>query len=57
MTFRSISSREATGRSTGFLPHIEGLRGIAVLAVLWFHMGLPVAVGVENIIQEAAANI
>jgi peptidoglycan/LPS O-acetylase OafA/YrhL len=42
---RSISSRRATGTSTGFLPHIEGLRGIAVLAVLWFHMGLPGAIG------------
>jgi peptidoglycan/LPS O-acetylase OafA/YrhL len=24
-----------------FLPHVEGLRAVAVLAVLWFHIGLP----------------
>ncbi len=45
LRFRSISSRDASGQSTGFLPHIEGIRGIAVLAVLWFHVGLPIAGG------------
>src|SRR5580765_2125930 len=39
--FSSIPSREASAQSTSFLPHIEGIRGIAVLGVLWFHMGLP----------------
>lgn len=24
-----------------FLPHVEGLRAVAVLAVLWYHVGLP----------------
>jgi peptidoglycan/LPS O-acetylase OafA/YrhL len=24
-----------------FLPHVEGLRAVAVLAVLWYHIGLP----------------
>ena len=39
--FSSIPTRDASTQSTSFLPHIEGLRGIAVLAVLWFHVGLP----------------
>ena len=28
-------------RDREFLPHVEGLRAVAVLAVLWFHIGLP----------------
>jgi peptidoglycan/LPS O-acetylase OafA/YrhL len=28
-----------------FLPHVEGLRAVAVLAVLWYHIGLPGAPG------------
>ena len=40
-----IPSRDGSRGSTDFQPHIEGIRGIAVLAVLWFHVGLPVAGG------------
>jgi peptidoglycan/LPS O-acetylase OafA/YrhL len=45
LRFSSIPSRDLSRQSTDFQPHIEGLRGIAVLAVLWFHVGLPVAGG------------
>jgi peptidoglycan/LPS O-acetylase OafA/YrhL len=41
LRFNSISSRDESAHAAGFLPHIEGLRGIAVLAVLWFHVDLP----------------
>jgi peptidoglycan/LPS O-acetylase OafA/YrhL len=38
-----ISNPDSTQRQRDreFLPHVEGLRAVAVLAVLWYHIGLP----------------
>lgn len=38
----AISNPDLTPQpSREFLPHIEGLRAVAVLAVVWYHVGLP----------------
>ena len=40
---RSISNSDLPQQppDRAFLPHVEGLRAVAVLAVLWYHIGLP----------------